>query len=180
MDYKDFFIDQGEQVEDGIIEEKNVLVKIKNLKASSVNPKTEMIVIMEILDSEHKGRTHSEFITYDPDSPKSFKYRKLRTSIGKPYMRGESKSINIGQMLIGQILRVDFSKYSKDGKDYQNIDFLAPLNTEEKATGLTAAGVVNKRAEDLPENYSNESILDDVEEDIEQLTALSESEIKNW
>jgi hypothetical protein len=160
QDYSSFIINQGDQVDDSIIEEKNVLVSIFKLRPVK-DKKNQMVVDLRVLQGAHKGREISDFITYDPEDKMSWKYRRLRASANVPYTKGESPRIDIGKLLYNKVIKVNLEKYTKEetGMSYQNVVYLDPATNEDLApSNETAVDLEDLPQEPIP------NLLEDIAE----------------
>lgn len=108
------------------IVEPNVMMAIKKITLSERFPMS-IDITFQILGGKNKNRFIFDTVTYDPDSPFSWKYRSLRASAGAPYQKGESPKIDIEALLLNKAVLCDLSirKSKKDGEDreFQNITF---------------------------------------------------------
>lgn len=117
---------------------RNVLVSIVQLKLADNIPNT-LYVKMQVMDGEYKNRYVDDKITFDPNSPLSWKYRNIRRAVGVPYSETEGGNIDIESILLNKALRVDLG--TKEGVDrktnetrvYQTINY-KPLQDVTPAT----------------------------------------------
>jgi hypothetical protein len=107
---------------------RNVLVSIVQLKLADNIPDT-LYVKMQVMDGEYKNRYIDDKVTFDPQSPLSWKYRNLRKAVGVPYTDGESTNIDIEGVLLNKALRVDLGvkngidKKTNENRQYQTINY---------------------------------------------------------
>jgi len=107
---------------------RNVLVSIVQLKLAENIPDT-LYVKMQVMDGEYKNRYIDDKVTFDPQSPLSWKYRNLRRAVGVPYTEGEPTNIDIEGMLLNKALRVDLGvkegidKKTNETRQYQTINY---------------------------------------------------------
>jgi len=106
---------------------KNVMLQIVEIKLDENYPDT-LVLDMQVLDGEFKNRYVVDRISYDPESPYSWKYRSVRKAVGVPYSPDEPPNIDIEKILLNKALRVDLS--TRKGKDkegnereYQNVSY---------------------------------------------------------
>jgi hypothetical protein len=84
---------------------------------------------MQVMDGEFKNRYVDDKVTFDPQSPLSWKYRNVRKAVGVPYTENESANVDIETILLNKAIRVDLGV--KDGMDkktntprqYQTINY---------------------------------------------------------
>jgi hypothetical protein len=107
---------------------RNVLVSVVQLKLADNIPDT-LYVKMQVMDGEYKNRYIDDKVTFDPQSPLSWKYRNLRKAVGVPYTDGESTNIDIESVLLNKALRVDLGvkegvdRKTNEARQYQTINY---------------------------------------------------------
>jgi hypothetical protein len=107
---------------------RNVLVSIVQVKLADNIPNT-LYVKMQVIDGEYKNRYIDDKITFDPDSPLSWKYRNVRKAVGVAYSETESPNIDIESILLNKALRVDLGvkqgldKKTNEPRTYQTINY---------------------------------------------------------
>ncbi len=133
-----------------IITEKNALVVISEVKLADNIPNT-LSISMQILEGAHKNRYVNDKITFDPNSPLSWKYRSVRRAVGVPYQENESTNIDAEAIFLNKALRVDLSP--RDGKDkegnpkqYQAINYKPAQITVSTDKAITAAKSIQPTA----------------------------------
>jgi hypothetical protein len=107
---------------------RNVLVTITQLKLADNIPDT-LYVKMQVLEGEYKNRYIDDKITFDPQSPLSWKYRNVRKAVGVPYSETEGANVDIESILLNKALRVDLGvkegvdKKTNEARTYQTINY---------------------------------------------------------
>lgn len=105
----------------------DVLLEITELKLAKSQPNT-LEVTLRILDGQYKNRFIFDRVTFDANSPMSWKYRQLRKCAGVPYKDNEPTSIDIEALLLHKAVKADLGirkGKNKDGEetDYQDIKY---------------------------------------------------------
>lgn len=120
-----------------VIKDKNVFGVISEVKPHDKFDGALSIVI-DILDNKYKGRKVWDDVTYDPTSEYSWKYRKLRDGVGKPYNETEEAEIDIEKVLLNQKVKMNLDgRMGNDGNEYQKITYLKKP-TKETTTAAPA------------------------------------------
>lgn len=106
-----------------IVDEKDVLARIKDWEFQDNDPTLETIVVeYEILSGLRKGITLKDFVTFDPENKMNWKYASLRAALGVPIPNKGEDNYDILNM-VGKFLVVNLVK-SKDGGKYQNLTYV--------------------------------------------------------
>lgn len=105
----------------------DVMLEITELKLAKTQPNT-LEVTLRVLDGQHKNRFIFDRVTFDANSPMSWKYRQLRKCAGVPYQDNEPTSIDIEALLLHKAVKADLGVRkgkNKDGEetDYQDIKY---------------------------------------------------------
>jgi hypothetical protein len=105
----------------------DVMLEITELKLAKTQANT-LEVTLRILDGQHKNRFVFDRVTFDPNSPMSWKYRQLRKCAGVPYQDNEPATIDIEALLLHKAVKADLGirkGKNKDGEDqeYQDIKY---------------------------------------------------------
>lgn len=117
---------------------KNILVTITQIKLADNIPNT-LYIKMQVLEGEFKNRYVDDKVTFDPQSPLSWKYRNVRRAVGVPYSEGEPTNIDIEAILLNKALRVDLGikegvdKKTNEARQYQTINYKPLQDTSVKA-----------------------------------------------
>lgn len=106
-----------------IVDEKDVLARIKDWEFQYNDPTLETIIIeYEILSGLRKGVTLKDYVTFDPESKMNWKYAALRAALGEPIPNKGEDSYDILNM-VGKFIVINLVK-SKDGGKYQNLTYV--------------------------------------------------------
>ena len=148
-----------------IITEKNALVVISEVKLADNVPNT-LALSMQILEGPNKNRYVNDKITFDPNSPLSWKYRSVRRAVGVPYQENESTNIDAEAIFLNKALRVDLSV--REGKDklnnpkqYQAINYKPAQITVSTDKAISSAKVLQPTAKPtMPINTKPEPTQD--------------------
>lgn len=105
----------------------DVMLEITELKLAKTQQNT-LEVTLRVLDGQHKNRFIFDRVTFDANSPMSWKYRQLRKCAGVPYQDNEPTSIDIEALLLHKAVKADLGirkGKNKDGEDtdYQDIKY---------------------------------------------------------
>ena len=105
----------------------DVMLEITDLKLAKTQANT-LEVTLRVLDGQYKNRFVFDRVTFDPNSPMSWKYRALRKCAGVPYKEGEPTSIDIEALLLHKAVKADLGVRkgkNKDGEEteYQDIKY---------------------------------------------------------
>lgn len=110
----------------------DVMLEITELKLAKTQTNT-LEVTLRILDGKYRNRFVFDRVTFDANSPMSWKYRQLRKCAGVPYKDNEPTSIDIEALLLHKAVKADLSirkGKNKDGEEqeYQDVKYKV-LNT---------------------------------------------------
>lgn len=113
-----------------IINAQNVLVQIVSLKLAE-NVENTLSIKMQVIEGPFKNRYVDDRVSFDPESPLSWRYRAIRKAVNVPYKESEPASIDVETIFLNKALRVDLStRKGKDKagnpKDYQAINYKSP------------------------------------------------------
>lgn len=105
----------------------DVMLEITELKLAKTQANT-LEVTLRVLDGQHRNRFIFDRVTFDSNSPMSWKYRQLRKCAGVPYQDNEPTSIDIEALLLHKAVKADLGirkGKNKDGEetDYQDIKY---------------------------------------------------------
>lgn len=105
----------------------DVMLEITELKLAKTQQNT-LEVTLRVLDGQHKNRFVFDRVTFDANSPMSWKYRQLRKCAGVPYQENEPTSIDIEALLLHKAVKADLGVRkgkNKDGEEqeYQDIKY---------------------------------------------------------
>lgn len=105
----------------------DVMLEITDLKLAKTQANT-LEVTLRILDGQYKNRFVFDRVTFDANSPMSWKYRQLRKCAGVAYQDNEPASIDIEALLLHKAVKADLGirkGKNKDGEetDYQDIKY---------------------------------------------------------
>ena len=105
----------------------DVMLEITDLKLAKTQANT-LEVTLRILEGQHKNRFIFDRVTFDANSPMSWKYRQLRKCAGVPYQDNEPTSIDIEALLLHKAVKADLGirkGKNKDGEEteYQDIKY---------------------------------------------------------
>jgi hypothetical protein len=141
-----FLIKQGKQdtSQDGKFNPivcKDVFVEVQELKApvDQVKYPSSVEVTLRVVQGDYKNRFVSDRVSYDPQSPNSWKYRALRAAAGVPYQEGEPEDVDLELLLLHQVLKVDLGTRKGKNKNNEDTDFQSI--TYKKPEQSPAAGV---------------------------------------
>lgn len=102
-----------------IVDEKQVLFQIEDWDFAQGDDET-IILELRIKTGSKKNQTLRDFVSFAPDSKMNWKYKALRSAIGKPIAKEGEDVFDlidlIDQYFIGDLVK------SKDGR-YQNIQY---------------------------------------------------------
>lgn len=147
------------------VEQRNAMVQIVEIKLADNIPDT-LILNMQVLDGANKNRYVTDRITFDPQSPLSWKYRNVRRAVGVPYVETEPTSIDVEGIFLNKAMRVDLGK--KEGVDrmgnpkiYQTINY-KPMQSTAPIPQATEEVKPNKPAPTLmpKETFPKEEDID--------------------
>lgn len=126
------FVNQGKQdtTQDNKfnpIVAQDVLLEITELKLAKTQDNT-LEVTLRVLEGQYKNRFVFDRVTFDANSPMSWKYRQLRKCAGVPYQDNEPASIDIEALLLHKAVKADLGirkGKNKDGveQDYQDVKY---------------------------------------------------------
>lgn len=133
-----------------IVDEKEVLAKIKDWDFQDNDPETETIIVeLEILSGLRKGVTLRDFVTFAADSKMNWKYAALRAALGSPIPNKGEDNYDLLNM-VGKYLVVNLIK-SKDGK-YQNVGYAVSADELlEKLIEENVGSLKAEKGEPIPE-----------------------------
>ena len=105
----------------------DVLLEITELKLAKTQANT-LEVTLRILDGQHKNRFIFDRVTFDANSPMSWKYRQLRKCAGVAYQDNEPTSIDIEALLLHKAVKADLSirkgtNRNGEEQEYQDIKY---------------------------------------------------------
>ncbi len=105
----------------------DVMLEITELKLAKTQPNT-LEVTLRVLEGTHKNRFVFDRVTFDANSPMSWKYRQLRKCAGVAYQENEPLSIDIEALLLHKAVKADLGVRkgkNKDGEEqeYQDIKY---------------------------------------------------------
>lgn len=105
----------------------DVMLEITELKLAKTQQNT-LEVTLRVLDGQYRNRFIFDRVTFDANSPMSWKYRQLRKCAGVPYQDNEPTTIDIEALLLHKAVKADLGirkGKNKDGEetDYQDIKY---------------------------------------------------------
>lgn len=162
------------------ITEKNVMMVIKKITTSS-RLENSIDVTFQILNGKNKNRYIFDTVTYDPNSNWAWKYRALRKAAGVPYSKGESKKIDIEDLLLNKAVLADLSTRTSNKPDddrvFQNVTYRVSSKTTDAVSKTKKADEDdNETAVDLDDLDGMESEDEEVEETVETADTYEETD----